>query len=165
MKTVPLTQGQVAIVDDEDFERISAHKWNAAWNESTKSFYAQSNVAGGLRRQRTIIMHRMIMGASRGQEVDHRNRDTLDNRRRNLRLCTQAQNTLNRGIQRNNTSGFKGVKKHTQCNRWMACVQLNRRRLYLGLFANPKDAAVAYDEAVVRVHGEFAVANSSLGLL
>ena len=165
MKEILLTKGQVAIVDDDDFERLKGHKWFAAWCPHTESFYAQRNIPASRHRQRTIIMHREIMSASDGEEVDHRNHDTLDNRRSNLRVCTKQQNMLNRGIQRNNTSGFKGVKRHSQCRRWVATVQLNHKRKYLGLFRSPIDAAKAYDDAVLSLHGEFAVTNASLGLL
>jgi HNH endonuclease len=167
VRQIVLTQGQTAIVDDDDFERLSERKWNAAWSGSNCSFYAQSNINSEISptRQRTIIMHREIMRVEHGYVVDHINRNTLDNRRCNLRICDRRENALNRNLQRNNKSGFKGVKKHTQCERWMATVQRDRMRKYLGLFESPIEAAEAYDDEVVKLHGEFAVTNHSLGLL
>lgn len=165
MAHIELTRGKVALVSDDDLERISLHKWNAAWNPKTRSFYAQSNTPDGKRRQRTLIMHREIMRATVGQFVDHINRNTLDNRRENLRLCSFAENLRNRNLQSNNTSGFKGVKRHAQCDRWMATVSLNGVRRYLGLFKDPVEAARAYDREAKILHGEFASTNESLGLL
>lgn len=168
MKEIVLTRGQVALVDDEDFDRISAFRWNAAWWRGSDSFYAQSNeyvVRNGRKTQRTIIMHRYILGAPRGVHVDHVNHNTLDNRRCNIRLCTPAQNNINHGLQHNNTSGFKGVKWSNACSKWVASVQLHRSRKHLGAFESPIEAAIAYDAAARELHGEFALTNEAMGLL
>lgn len=104
MKEIQLTQGQVAMVDDKDFEWLSQWKWFAAWCPDTRSFYA--------RRYPGIIMHRVIMNTQKGIDVDHINHNTLDNRRENLRNVTRQQNTMNKKwAQTNNILGVLGVQK------------------------------------------------------
>jgi len=164
-KEIKLTQGQVALVDDEDFERLNAFKWHSQWNPHTQSFYAVRNSpkAGG--KQLTVRMHREIMGAKSNKQVDHENHNTLDNRKENLRVCTREQNARNGRSRRNNTSGFKGVSWDKRALKWLAHVGAHGKAKHLGYFANPIEAAVAYDAAAVLVHGEFAMTNAMLGLL
>lgn len=108
MKTIPLTQGQEAIVDNEDYDIQNQFKWCAHWVPSTKSYVAmRREVVDGV--SKTIYMHREIMNTPDGMECDHRHHNTLDNRRSELRNCTQSQNRMNKRIYKNNTSGWKGV--------------------------------------------------------
>ena len=103
-------------------------------------------------------MHWDIIGKPRNKfETDHINGDRLDNRKINLRICTRSQNNMNKGIQKNNNSGFKGVVFFK--GKWMAHIQINNRNIYLGVFDNIKDAAQAYNEAAIRYHKRFAVLN------
>ncbi len=95
-------------------------------------------------------------------EIDHRNRDRLDNRLCNLRLCTHAQNIRNRGIPRHNTSGFLGVSFHKASGRWRGHVQLNGKQYSAGYYATAPAAAVARDILVSKLHGEFAVLNGEI---
>jgi hypothetical protein len=151
MKTIPLTRGQVTLVDDENFSQLIMFKWFALWAPTSKSFYAARGS-----NQHTIRMHRVILGAQPGECVDHRNRDTLDNRRENLRICTDAENRRNRGKQCNNTSGFKGVCWNKRCHKWQARIMIDGNLINLGCFTIPEEAAVAYNSAAIRLHGEFA---------
>lgn len=141
MKTIDLTQGQKALVDDEDFEWLSQWKWSAAKQGSDK-WRAMRTVKNGS-RQRVIRMHRLIMNAKTGQTVDHINGNPLDNRRANLRFATQQQQMINRRgwVSRPKTSRYKGVYWQKDINRWRS----RFREKYLGTFTNEEDAARAYD--------------------
>ena len=145
-KQIELSRGKVAIVDADDYRHTSEHKWSF-----THYGYAVSWIGG-----RMVLMHRWLLGANDSQEVDHVNMDRLDNRRENIRVCTRSQNIANRNAPVNNTSGFKGVtwdKPHKMYRAQMAHV-------FLGLFADPAEAARAYDVAAKEHFGEFARLNS-----
>lgn len=153
MKHIELTQGQRAIVDDEDFEKINQHKWYAAKRGYT--FYAQRMV-----NKKAVHMHRIIMSPSEEQEVDHINGSGLDNRKENLRSVARTQNQWNRGRQRNNRSGYKGVGWNIGHNKWTARIKVNSKTLFLGSFIDKKEAALAYNKAAIIHHGVFARLNS-----
>jgi len=156
MIEIPLTQGQVALIDDEDFEIVSRYKWCARWSPCTNSFYAMTNIRNAAVQGTTLRMHRLIMKAQQGEQIDHINHDTLDNRKAELRLCTQNQNQHNRSAQANNTSGYKGVFWHKASQKWQAQIQLNGKRKSLGCYAAPEAAHQAYCKAALELHGEFA---------
>ena len=153
-KEIPLTQGQVALVNDEDYERLSQQNWYAKWDPARNVFIAKTRNG-----PEVVYMHRIIMDAPKGRDVDHRNHDTLDNRRDNLRICTCAQNQYNQVPQRNRSSAFKGVYWRKDCNKWRAKIQINCRRIHLGNFESEIEAARAYDKAAVNHFGEFAYTN------
>lgn len=150
---IPLTKKQNAIVDIEDFERISRLNWYAMWNRGAKQFYAANKTRG----RGTILMHRMILRCKKKEEVDHKNHDTLDNRKENLRKCKHFQNACHKRKSAINTSGFKGVSWHD--GRWRARIQINGRTIPIGRFRNAADAALAYNKKAKEIHGEFAVLN------
>lgn len=156
MKLIPLTQGQFAKVDDEDFERIKNMGWCALWSKEGRTFYACVTIReNGL--QRTARMHREIMGITDPRvKVDHKNHDTLDNRRENLRPCSHTNNLANRGgRQINNTSGIRGVYWHERAGKWMAQITVSRKAIYLGLHETKESAAKAYAAANKKYFGEF----------
>jgi len=111
-RTIPLTQGQVALVDEADFEWLAQWKWYARWAENTQSFYAVRNErsVGSSSRQRAVFMHREILQLRPGdpRKGDHQNGDTLDNRRSNLRHATSSQNTINSRLRADNATGHHG---------------------------------------------------------
>lgn len=109
MIEIPLTQGQVALVDDEDFELVSQYKWCAGWDPTSHSFYAQARAPTQNGKQVTIRMHRLIMNAKPGEQVDHIHHKTLDNRKSELRVCSRNQNQHNSFRHTDNSSGYKGV--------------------------------------------------------
>jgi hypothetical protein len=163
-KEILLTRGQVALVDDVDYDWLSQFKWYASYSSFVKSYYA-SGWAGGGDSLGRIAMHRFIMQAKPGIYVDHINHDTLDNTRSNLRLCTKAQNGANRRLNSTSTSGYKGVTWVTRAEKWTAHIRVNYKLIHLGYYTTPVDAALAYDEVSRKLYGEFALTNENLGLL
>lgn len=151
---IPLTRGQNAIVDADDFECLSQWNWIASWSKCTNSFYALRR--GGIR------MHRVILGLGPRECGDHDNRNTLDNRKNNLRKCNRNENVWNRNIQRSNRSGYIGVSWHKKTKKWQVRITNHGKRIHLGYFRNPKEAAKTYDESVKSIHGQFAVLNCHL---
>src|SRR6266852_1538534 len=151
-KLIPLTRNQNALVDTEDFARLSQWNWCALWSTHAKSFYAVRS------ENPMVYMHRIILDCAMDEDGDHRNHDTLDNRRRNLRKCSPTQNKQNSRPHKDG-SGFKGVCWNNQRNKWQAGIQARGKRHHIGLFVSATEAAVAYDEAAKRLHGEFAHLN------
>jgi hypothetical protein len=143
MKRIPLTQGKSAIIDNADFAVVSRFKWYALNVKGI--FYAVRNVRG--ERRGTVFMHRDIMRTPPGKETDHRNGDGLDNRRRNLKICTHAENGANRPrVNRNNTTGSRGV--YRKADKWQAQIMRNGKSIYLGLFSRKSDAVAAVKKAL-----------------
>lgn len=164
MKTIPLTKGLFAIVDDDDFDRVSRFKWYASRTRGAN--YAVRNkpmVNGGKRGP--LYLHRMILFLETEKHpfVDHINRNTLDNRKCNLRTCNNSQNLGNQAMR--NSTGFKGVFLDKQKNHYFASITCNYKISFLGIFKNPADAASAYDKAAEKLFGEFARTNKMMGLL
>lgn len=150
MKEIQLTQGKIALVDDEDFDLINSFHWRyAIINGKT---YAQQIKCPSPQQ----LMHRLILGAIPGQFVDHINGNGLDNRRSNLRFCTHMENMRNRKKSKNGTSQYKGV--YLEHGKWRARIMAGFRKS-LGLFTNEKEAAMAYDIAAKSLHGHFARLN------
>jgi len=154
MKEIPLTQGRVALVDDDDYERVSQLKWHT--QHVRRQWYALASPT----HNTNIMMHRYLLGCPPGQEVDHINHDGLDNRRRNLRLCTNSQNQANNRKQlRPTSSRFKGVAWYAREERWQAKVKHRGRSFWLGLFDSEEEAARAYNTKAQELFGEFAYLN------
>ena len=155
-RTIPLTRGQVAIVDAADYEWLSSFKWLAQWNSCTRSFYAcrRATLAEGGRGN--VAMARLILGIARGdrRQGDHINHDTLDNRRQNLRIVSRSQNCSNRRIRSDNTSGFKGVSLFQ--GKYRARIMSCGKMVFLGDRDTAEEAHKLYSEAARRLHGEFA---------
>ena len=155
MKPIPLTQGQVAWVDDEDFDALSRFRWQASRRAHT--WYAERKErAGGSERQ--LLMHRVILAAPGGLQVDHIDGDGLNNTRGNLRLATSTQNHANRQHGKRGASGYRGVSASTT-GRWRAYIKVHRKGRNLGTFDTPEEAARAYDLAAQVSFGAFARLN------
>lgn len=152
-RTIPLTRGYVALVDEADFRLVGSFKW-CVTSEQRGTVYASSDT-GGVH----TLMHRLITSAPRGVLVDHRDRNGLNNCRSNLRYATYSQNACNSVKRRNSLSRFRGVTFFRPTGKWAASIALSGIRHHLGHFVAEEDAARAYDEAAVRLHGEFARLN------
>ena len=155
-KEIILNKGYACIVDDEDHRRLSRYRWKVDLRQ-TGHAYAVRNVRVKGRMYRTIRMHRDIIGAPDKMQVDHINGNGLDNRRANIRVCTPSQNQWNSMVVTQNRSR-KGVYFHPN-GKWVARIQVNKRRIHLGCFSYERDALVAYDRAAKEYFGEFARLN------
>ena len=151
MKMIRLTNGETTIVDDDDYDRVSKYTWYCVRSHNLS--YAVG---------RTVSLHRLIMGAKKGEIVDHCNRSlTLDNQRYNLRLCTPAQNRQNSKKQSTRdgkicSSRFKGVYRRGSEKKWHSRITINSKRIHLGYFDNEMSAAYAYEKAAMKYFKEFA---------
>jgi len=153
-----LTQGKVALVDEEDFERVSKYKWHyvdvSSNRARTKAFYARALIDG-----KNVYLHRLITNALKGKVVDHKNHDTLDNRKENLRICTRQENQRNCLKRSNNTSGFRGVSWRKQHKKWEAKIKYDGKTLHLGMYVDKNEAAKRWNEVAKTLYGEFAYLN------
>jgi len=158
-REIPLTQGKVALVDAEDYEQLNKHKWHAQCNNNG-NWYANRTVWTKDKSQITVRMHREILNVPKGMQVDHINHDGLDNCRQNLRLCTRSQNAANqRNYRKRKTSCFKGIYWSTKAKKWHVSICCQERRLYLGMYKNETNAALAYNKAATKLFGKFACLN------
>ena len=142
---VPLTKGQIAFIDKTDSDIINGHTWGAQYHKKRNVFYAMSHEGS---------MHKIIMNPPKGMDVDHKDRNTLNNRRSNLRICSRTQNNMNRPKQKNNRSGYKGIAEN-QCGNFFARITANKKITYLGTFKTPEEASQAYINAAKEIQGEF----------
>jgi hypothetical protein len=161
MKEIPLTQGKVALVDDEDYEALSQYSWHASYDRTRKMDHQHlaqrsSKIAG---KWRSVLMHREILQALPGVQVDHIDGNPLNNQRANLRLCSARENSHNRRLSARNTSGFKGVTYCKRTKAWLTSICADGRKKHLGYFEDKIEAAKAYDRAASELHGEFAYLN------
>jgi hypothetical protein len=152
-KRIELTQGKVAIVDDDDFKFLMQWYWYYS-----KGGYAVRNGYVGNKRG-TIYMSCEIMKSPSGSDVDHISRNKLDNRKENLRICSRIENMANTSKHKNNTSGYKGVSWHKASKKWLANISIEYKRIHLGLFDSPIEAARAYDKAAKESRGNYAILN------
>lgn len=137
MKTISLTQNQVALVDDDDFERLNKFKWTASKDHHYNRWYALRDSMG-----RKILMHREIMNTPKGLMTDHINHDGLDNRKCNLRVCTNRENQLNQC----RNSG-KGCYFHKASSKWLAQIMYKGKKVYIGTYLTVQEARNAYENS------------------
>lgn len=158
MKEIKLSQGKVALVDDEDYEYLNQWEWHAAKNGNTYYAGRYFKING---KQTLIKMHRLIANTPDGLIVDHIDHNGLNNQKSNLRNCTPQENCFNSiawGI-----SKYKGVRKSG--NKFRSSIYVNNKEIYLGVFDREEDAAIAYNEAVKKYRGEFANINQLVEIL
>jgi len=157
-KQIQLTLGMVAIVDFEDYEYLSQFKWCAHKNKNT--YYAERGFYSSSGKWRTITMHREIMGLRKGdlRQVDHKNRNGLDNQKLNLRVSTISQNHAN-AISRGGSSKYKGVSWHKATKMWRAQIGIRKHHIHIGLYDSETKAALDYNKYAQKFYGDYARLN------
>jgi hypothetical protein len=160
---IELTQGMQAIVDPEDYEWLS--KWNWHSHKKTGNKNNDVYVARVKNKRDNFFMHRLIMekyhGDITGKQIDHINRNQLDNRKENLRVCTRSENLQNREKCKSARSSiYRGVSFNKQMGKWTSYICMNEKTKYLGSFSTQEDAALKYNEAARELYGEFAHLNN-----
>jgi hypothetical protein len=156
MKKIFITKSKFVLVDNKNFENLNKYKWfyNGGYASRNKRF------SSGI--WKNVFMHHEIIGNIKNwkvKQIDHINNDKLDNRVSNLRIVTVSQNAINRPFQKNNESGFKGVFWQSKNNKWRAQINCNKKRISLGMFKNPKEAALFYNQAAIKYFGKYAYLN------
>src|ERR1019366_6487913 len=151
MKEIKLTQGYVALVDDEDFARVSQYRWHARIEQrkdgSIRTVYAGRNIRKEDGTRGAQLLHNFILGVL---NLDHKDHDGLNNQRHNLRTSTISQNNQNTRKYANNTSGFKGVYYRERRRAWEVYIRINKKLKFVGYFTDLLEAARAYDVAAVK---------------
>lgn len=155
MKTIRLTHGKITLVDDEDYEELSKHRW---YFDHLGYAARNSKKCDNMPKRKTIFLHRVVAKTISGMHTDHINGDRLDNRKSNLRACTNAQNRKNMKMHKNNSLGFKGIRRHGK--KFQAVIQNEKKFMCLGTFTTKEEAATAYNIAAIKYHGEFANLNN-----
>lgn len=153
-RKIKLSKGQHTIIDSEDYDRVMQHRWFCTNIRGRLYAYGYAGEKG---KKKSMSMHRFIIGAKKGQITDHKNRNTLDNRKENLRLCTTVQNNTN-SLRKNTVSGYKGVS-HAKGDKWHARIKVNGKYIFIGSFKDKLEAARAYNKAAKIHWGEFACLN------
>lgn len=156
-KEIRLTQEKVALVDDEDFERLNQYKWYAMRGDAT---YYASRKAGTWRAQQTILMHNDVLPTEEGCTPDHVDGNGLNNQKHNLRPATRHQQAGNVNKKRGSRSRYKGVSvSASRINPWAAFISVDGVNTYLGIFPTEEQAAREYDASARNIFGEFAKCN------
>ena len=153
MSFIPLTQGKFAVVDESDVKMLS--EWS--WCVNAYGYARRAYRVGG--KLTEMWMHRYILGAEPGKDVDHINGDKLDNRRCNLRICTRSQNLMNKRVSNSHTSRYKGVFWEKRHKRWVAKISCAGKQHYLGEYKDEWDAACSYNAKALELFGEFSRLN------
>ena len=151
---IPLTRNRTALVDREDYDTINKHKWYCSTLGYAVRNYIKRNGSRGI-----LYMHREILGVLDGRSVDHINHNTLDNRKGNLRFANKSKNGMNRQINSNNTTGYKGVTFRKDTGKYRAHITKDGKRNWLGQYRTIEEAARAYNEKAIELFGEFTKLN------
>ena len=146
MIKIHLPKNKYALIDNEDFALVNQFSWYI-----TNKGYAATKT-----RKYSFLMHRLVMNISKGEVIDHINFNPLDNRKRNLRICSQQQNSFHSRLSKNNTSGYKGVYLNKRLNKWVVQIMVSRKCIPLGLFEDIEKAVFTRKEAEKTYFGQFA---------
>jgi len=158
MKTINLSKGKQAIVDDEDFDYLSQWKWCV--NSAGYAVRGVHHYENGKRKTTLILMHRIINETPDGFYTDHADGNPLNNARSNLRNATKGENQRNMKLRKDSSSGVKGVQKNGK--NWMAGIRVGGKRLHLGTYTSKELASQAYNEASLKIYGAFSATNRGL---
>ena len=159
-RRIPLTQGKFAIVDPEDYDELAKYKWFAM--RSRRGLYAirMAEVKGANGKRKKIRMHRQILHVPQGKFIDHINHNGLDNRKANLRIVTNLQNSWNKRKQKGNySSQYKGVSWSKCVGKWHTEIYCRGAKIFIGYFDDEKKAARAYDAKAQELYGDYAALN------
>lgn len=151
VKAIPISRNKYTLVDEEDYDFLTQWKW-------TGHTYISRKEVG----RDAIYMHRVVMDCPSHLEVDHKNGCKWDNRKANLRVCTRAENSRNRG--KSIVRDYKGVYWNQRARKWSASIKVDRKLVYLGLHQTKAEAALAYNEAALKYHKKFARLNNLEGM-
>lgn len=155
-----LHSGEITVIDADDWPLVKPYRWYALHTDRTT--YAHTNRTVDGRSIPSNLLHRMLLNAKSGEFVDHKDHNGLNNRRTNLRACTQTQNNGNARLSRANTSGYRGVYWHKGCRKWCARIKVDYKYRTLGSFSDPWTAAQIYNTAATKIWGEFAYQNERI---
>ncbi len=159
MKVIKLTQNKQALIDDKDYAKVKGFYWYAS-REKNKLWYAKGYIRGS-KPYAAVRMHRLLLGLTSAdrRQVDHRNSNGLDNRRKNLRIVSNAQNSMNRRKQAGCLSDYKGVSYDKRKGRWRTMIMKDQRAFNLGFFKSETEAALAYNRKAKELFGKYARLN------
>jgi hypothetical protein len=160
MKQIELTQGKFALVDDEDY--IFLNQWKWCTQKSGKTYYAIRGLYVNGKKIATLRMHRVLLSIPSNMEGDHIDHNGLNNQRRNLRICTHAQNMCNQPSNKNSSSKYLGVTLNKQVKskkKWRSQIRFNGAILRMGSYSTQEEAAGAYNKKAEELFGEFANLN------
>src|SRR3990167_1985734 len=158
MQQLPISKGKITIISDEDYTQLAQHKWRVYIN-SGKLYAARWEKGKTMKTRKHIKMHQVIMNPLKGLIVDHIDGDGLNNRRDNLRIVSNRQNTINRRKSVGTSSQFKGVYKAKNTIKWRSYIKTNNRQIYLGMFDTEHQAALVYDLWAKDMFGQYAKLN------
>lgn len=144
--------------DDSDHELLSRYNWSLHKGDTT--LYARANAWNkGTKKSFHPYMHRLLLGVSKNEQVDHKDHNGLNNKRDNLRLCSSSENNYNKAPATNNSTGYKGVHYYKKRNNFQVNIMVGKKRIHGGYFEKVEDAAKKYNELALKYHGEFAYLN------
>lgn len=155
MKKIKLTQNKYALVDNEDYGFLNKFSWRYNSSEG----YARTNFAVNIGKRKDVGMHRLVINPFTEYQIDHINGNKLDNRKQNLRVCTQKENIFNRKPLHNKSSKYKGVGFYKRTKQWQARITINGKLIHLGMFSTEKEAALVYNKAAKKFFGKHAWLN------
>jgi hypothetical protein len=145
-------KGYEVLIDDEDYELVKAHVWNVSKHKNLVYFWYNKRIS---KKDNRYLLHRLIINAPEGSITDHINRNTLDNRKANLRITDKIGNARNRVMSSNNTSGYRGVIFDKRVNQWGARIEIYGKLYCLGYYPTKEIAAYVREEAAKIIHGEY----------
>jgi len=158
LKKIPLTQGYYALVDDDMFDYLNQWKWCVLTSKAKNAFYAKRTIKVN-RKQKTVLMHKLIMQCVGNNRIDHEDGNGLNNQRYNMRFCTISQNNMNSAKPKNASSIWKGVYWDKANLNWRAQIKINKKAICLGRFKDEHSAAIVYNHKAIELFGEFAKLN------